>query len=141
MKNELQHLLLIDDCSTTLFIHTKIIEKSGFKGKISTCKSGKEGLQFLNDCNNNLVPSPDLILLDMEMPMMNGFEFIKSLQNSPFNQNIPIVLISGTENPAEEKKASMHPNIFLFKPKPLTVDVYKEIHDAAKIGIFHRIAQ
>jgi len=65
-----------------------------FKGKheIVTCDNGQEALAWLYDGN-----LPDFIIADINMPVLNGFEFIKQIRQSGFFNTIPIIMLSGID--------------------------------------------
>jgi DNA-binding response OmpR family regulator len=62
-------------------------------------ENGKKALEWLY---NN--PLPDLILVDLEMPEVDGYEFIRILKSSGFYDNIPIIILAGTESSAARIK-------------------------------------
>lgn len=85
----MKKILAIDDEKSIRFI----IENT-FKNEfdITTISNGKEALYWLQ--NGNL---PDLIICDIEMPVMGGFEFIKKVRSSGFFNDIPLIMLSGNE--------------------------------------------
>lgn len=85
-KPDKYRILAIDDAEPNLVLLRHVLESEGFQ--FESCRSGEEALSKLDDIN------PDLILLDINMPGMNGFEVSKSIQNSP-HANIPIIFLSG----------------------------------------------
>jgi len=85
----MKKILAIDDEKSIRFI----IENT-FKNEflITTISNGKEALYWMQ--NGNL---PDLIICDLEMPVMGGFEFIKKVRSSGFFNDIPLIMLSGNE--------------------------------------------
>jgi CheY-like chemotaxis protein len=75
----MKKVLLIDDDPVTNFINKKLIERSGLEIAIVIAESGREGLDILLDSSIKREPFPDLIIVDVNMPVMNGFEFLESL--------------------------------------------------------------
>jgi len=84
-----KHILVIDDMLTNL----KIVE-SFLKPyyKVSLVKSGEQALRFLEKSK------PDLILLDIQMPDMDGFETIKKVKENPDNREIPVLFLTSQED-------------------------------------------
>lgn len=84
-----EHILVIDDMLTNL----KIVE-SFLKPyyKVSLVKSGEQALNFMKKCK------PDLILLDIQMPGMDGFETIRKLKEDPENRKIPVLFLTSQED-------------------------------------------
>ncbi|TAG46633.1 MAG: response regulator [Betaproteobacteria bacterium] len=79
-------VLVVDDSLTVRKITTRLLEREGYKAL--TAKDGLDALQVLADVN------PDVILLDIEMPRMDGFEFTKTLKADNRQNNIPIIMIT-----------------------------------------------
>lgn len=91
--------LLVDDSDSTNFFNKMMIEKATCSTEIKIAKDGEEALNFLNS-----LYIPDLILLDINMPKMNGWEFMEALKQMEHQyQNIAIIVMLGAEL-SEEKK-------------------------------------
>ena len=82
-------LTIEDDASVRALL--EYLLRSTYKVRIQ--KDGIEGMIWLE--NGNM---PDLILLDTEMPRLNGFEFLKNIRKSGFYRDIPVIMIVGSEN-------------------------------------------
>ena len=107
--NEKKKILIIED-------HDSIrILLGNFLGKefnVFTKEDGFEALLWLG--NGNI---PDLIILDLEMPRVNGFEFLDNIRGSGFYRDIPVIVVSGEENPALQAKCHKYGIVdFLTKP-------------------------
>jgi two-component system chemotaxis response regulator CheY len=89
-------ILVIDDDKS---VRTMISFALSKKYQVESKADGKEGVEWLE--KNNV---PNLILLDLMMPMMNGFEFIKYLKTSSKLKDVPIIVLSGTESMDDRKK-------------------------------------
>ncbi len=79
-------VLVVDDSLTVRKITTRLLEREGYKAL--TAKDGLDALQILSDVN------PDVILLDIEMPRMDGFEFTKTIKADTRQSHIPIIMIT-----------------------------------------------
>ncbi|WP_299434506.1 response regulator [uncultured Aquimarina sp.] len=100
--------LLVDDSPSTNFFNKVIIEKNSISEEIQIAKNGEEALRFLNSFY-----IPDLILLDINMPIMDGWEFLEELQKLQGRcKDVMVILMLGTEL-SEEKKDLINtiPNI------------------------------
>ncbi len=91
MKNPNQ-VLLIDDDSITNYINKRIIEKSGLSKEIVVAQNGFEALKILSDNCSRLGTCPELIFLDINMPIMSGFEFLEEYQHLYFANKPDVVL-------------------------------------------------
>lgn len=126
---KLNSILLIDDDDATNFLNSLIIKEAEIAENILIALNGEEALTILqnNVINNN--PQPELILLDINMPNMNGWEFIKEYKkdNVLKNSKSLIIMLSTSFNPEDEIKALQIPEIKSFKNKPLTLDMLNEV--------------
>jgi diguanylate cyclase (GGDEF)-like protein len=88
-------VLVVDDEKANLMVLNKILSSEYV---VLTAKSGGEGLSRVSS------DRPDLILLDIVMPDMNGFDLLKTLKASPETRAIPVIIITGLDNEADEEK-------------------------------------
>ena len=91
-ENHLRRVLIVDDSEVDRNLHLKMVEKLGYT--TLTAHNGKEGFEAA------LAKKPDLILVDYEMPEMNGYEMCKRLQDNPVTEKIPIIFITGSDTPS-----------------------------------------
>ncbi|MGV3772164.1 MAG: response regulator [Verrucomicrobiales bacterium] len=87
--------------------------------------SGKEAMKFITEevqnTTNSLSPEPVLLFLDINMPGMNGFEFLQWLRAHPELTRIPVVMLTTSENPNDIKKAyALGANAYLIKSNTLS---------------------
>jgi DNA-binding response OmpR family regulator len=83
----MQRILVVDDDETTANLLVELIEMKGFVAEKSI--SGRQALQMITK------NPPDLILLDILMPGLNGFEVLTMLRSNPATEEIPVVIVSG----------------------------------------------
>ena len=102
-------VLVVDDSLTVRKITTRLLEREGYKAL--TAKDGLDALQILADAN------PDVILLDIEMPRMDGFEFTKTIKADNRQSHIPIIMItSRTAEKHRNHARELGVNEYLGKP-------------------------
>ena len=102
-------VLVVDDSLTVRKITTRLLEREGYKAL--TAKDGLDALQILSDAN------PDVILLDIEMPRMDGFEFTKTIKADNRQSHIPIIMItSRTAEKHRNHAMELGVNEYLGKP-------------------------
>lgn len=126
---KLNSVLLIDDDMATNFISKMLIKKVGITEHIETTLNGREALDYLTNSgkyekSDGIFPKPMLILLDINMPVMDGWEFVEAFSKLEENQkeNIVIVMLTSSLNPDDKEKASHFSVISGFQNKPLTME-------------------
>lgn len=129
----LECILLIEDDRATNFIHTLAIEELKIDTRIEVCLNGREGLDYLT-CrgkysSNDHFPQPGLIFLDINMPLMDGWEFLVEYEKLPQEQkgSIVVMMVSASTNPDDEQRAAHQGIVNGFINKPLTAAIVKEI--------------
>ena len=124
-------VLLIDDDEPTNFIHKKIIQNCGLVSAIQVANSGLQALNMLDHHAGSTNDSslPDLIFLDINMPAMDGWEFLAQYKKltTAQNKNIIIVMLTTSLNPDDEVRAKQIKEVYAYKSKPLTGQMINEI--------------
>src|SRR5579872_5177967 len=120
MSIQLNCILLIDDDEPTNFLNKLTLEQAGCARQIHIAQSGQEALDYLQDA----IPRPDLIFLDINMPAMDGWEFLEKYRKLPSVRKADIVLIMLTTslNPDDEMRTRAIPEVSGFENKPLSHD-------------------
>lgn len=104
----MKHILMVDDVTTNLKSAAEVLQPFY---QLSMAKSGKQALQFLKK------NTPDLILLDLMMPEMNGYEVMEQIRLNPQTANIPIIFLTAdTETSSEMKGLQMGAMDYITKP-------------------------
>ena len=133
MKKKLSCILLVDDDEPTIFLNRMTLEQAECTEHIRVLQSGQEALDFLAHKGKYLeapdCPRPDLIFLDVNMPAMDGWEFLERYQRLRPDQKVPVVMIMLTTslNPDDEAKAKAIPEVSGFENKPLRIDRLREL--------------
>jgi CheY-like chemotaxis protein len=127
MKQKLNCVLVIDDDEPTNFFTRMILEESGCTDHIKVMQSGQEALDYLAKseqagCDASRYPSPDLIFLDINMPAMDGWEFLVEYRNLNVADKIIVVMLTTSLFPEDKLKAEGMPEISGFENKPLTAE-------------------
>jgi len=113
-------VLVIDDDETTNKLSHQIITKLDFAQEIKICYNGAEAIDFLMEFGReHLQHSPELILIDITMPVMNGFEFIEAFQKMNFTNKdrITSVILTSSSDLKDIRRAKrMGVQDYLIKP-------------------------
>ena len=124
MNNKLNCILVIDDDEPTNFFTNMILEETGCAHHISIVQSGREALAYLAKSETGdpdpAFPSPDLIFLDINMPAMDGWEFLERYKNLRKSHKVIVVMLTTSLFPEDKLRAREMPEISGFENKPLT---------------------
>lgn len=135
----LQSLMVIDDDEVDQYIAKRTLKKLGFTGKLFQQNDGLSAIEFLSNFSNNKESWPEefppsLILLDINMPRMNGFEFLeafKELRTGCDSLNaLVIMMFSSSERPEDIERALKFDFVRDYMTKPLTKENLKTIFEA-----------
>jgi CheY-like chemotaxis protein len=123
MQNIKKNILIVDDDQVSRFLHRRIFESWEFVNSVHAVSSGKDALEFFNPEYRAITAIPDIILLDLNMPVMNGFEFINAFRELDFpdKDKVLIVIATSSDNP-EDIKHAHRLGIRHYITKPLTKD-------------------
>jgi CheY-like chemotaxis protein len=131
---KLNSVLLIDDDMATNFVSKMLIKKAGITDHIETVLNGKQALEYLTNTgkyekSDGIYPQPMLILLDINMPVMDGWEFAEAFAKLEPEQKgkIIIVMLTSSLNPDDKEKAENLPSISGFQNKILTMEALTNI--------------
>jgi CheY-like chemotaxis protein len=121
-------VMLVDDDDDYSFLAKRILKKSGIGTNILTASNGLEAFQLLKDVSANEEKLPLLILLDLKMPIMDGFEFLEEAGKLPASTltRTRIYVTTSSVLPKDREKANHYP-ITGYIPKPITPDILREI--------------
>lgn len=126
--------MLIDDDEPTNFLSSLIIEDARCAEHVHIEDSGERALNYLANSeehahDNKTCPWPDLILLDINMPAMNGWEFLDKYNALEKEQgrNVVIVMLTTSLNPDDKTRAANIPALSGFEVKPLTTELLRRI--------------
>ena len=117
---QLNCILLIDDDEPTNFLNKLTLEQAGCARHIRVMTDGRSALDYLRGGPDEYV-RPDLIFLDINMPAMDGWEFLMQYRELPQEKKASTVLIMLTTslNPDDEKRTFQIPEVSGFERKPL----------------------
>jgi CheY-like chemotaxis protein len=120
IMKQLNCILLIDDDEPTNFLNKLTLEQSGCARHIRVAPSGQAALDYLQGDPEECL-RPDLIFLDINMPAMDGWEFLEKYRELPQERKAHTILIMLTTslNPDDERKTHAIPEVSGFEHKPL----------------------
>ena len=120
-----RRVVLIDDSEPDLLFSTLMVERSGAARAVQAFDSAREALAWLDSPEAHDV---DLILLDINMPGMDGFEFLREFEaRSPGSAAPPIVMLTSSPDPDDQRRAQAHASVRGYLVKPITLDVARDL--------------
>ncbi len=129
MTVHLDCVLLIDDDPATNFLHRLTLEDSGQVTTIEEALSGDAALEYLAKSQAGDSPMPQLIFVDINMPRMDGWEFVARLADAGIDPLPTLVMVTTSTNPSDRERASAVAMIKDFLIKPMELENFQEILD------------
>ncbi len=122
-----KNVLLVDDDHIFNYLNEKIIQRMGFSDEIHSARNGQEAIDLLNRYLSGSSSLPDIIFLDLNMPVMDGFAFIEAFKrmNMPGKEKISIIIVTSSQDPQDIARAKSL-GIDHYLTKPVTEDGIKK---------------
>lgn len=117
-------ILLIEDNEGDIVLTTEAFEECNIKTEIHVVRNGKEAITLLFDSWNEL-ELPNLILLDINLPLLNGHEVLKKIKESDKTKNIPVTILT-TSSAAIDINSTYLNNANCFITKPSDINEFFE---------------
>jgi CheY-like chemotaxis protein len=122
-------VMLVDDNDTDNFISKRIIEITNFADEVIVKSSGKSALDYLSDNNEDVERLPEIIFLDINMPIVDGFVFLYEFEkfNHVVKDNCKVIILSSSDNKRDIDKIVNNDYVIKFITKPLTETSLQEV--------------
>ncbi len=122
-------IIQVDDDYINNIANERLIKKLGISFESVNFLDPSEALEYLSKGDQQF----DLMLLDINMPRLNGWEFLEKYKS--FAGKFPIFMLTSSLDPSDQRKAMEHPLLTGFFVKPLTKEIMLEIFDIAKLTV------
>jgi CheY-like chemotaxis protein len=122
-------VMLVDDNETDNFISKRIIEITKFAKRVEVKGSGQSALEYLKENENNPENLPNIIFLDINMPIVDGFVFLYEFEkfNELVRSRCKVIILSSSDNKRDIDKIVNNNHVIKFITKPLTESSLDEI--------------
>lgn len=126
---KLNSICIIDDDEIYTFLLKKTLKKINVCNDIKTYINGSDGIQNIKSLIENNQPLPDLILLDINMPILDGWEFLDEFVKikDKYTNKVSIYVVSSSISVADINKAKQHKEVTDFLTKPIEADTIQRI--------------
>jgi len=124
------NVCLIDDDNIYQFTARKLVESTGLAKKIQSFYNGSDAINYFKDqSNNNPETLPDVIFLDINMPIMNGWEFLEEYNklSNKFSKPIVVYVVSSSIDSNDMQKSKEYKAVSDYLVKPISRIQYKEL--------------
>ncbi len=124
-------ILCVDDDPITLMLSKKVLQKIEFSEIIDSVQNGEDALKYLANCkeafdNDQNFILPEFIFLDLNMPIMGGWEFLDEIMENNYSTyfpNLKVIVLSSTIDPKDIEKSKSYPMVLDFLSKPISSEL------------------
>lgn len=118
-------VVVIDDDAVVLFLHKVLIKKSPLPSNVKDFLDAGEALNYVTQLSRD---QNVLVFLDINMPGINGWDFLNLLQQVPASENIFVVMVTSSINWSDRLQAKKYAHVIDYKEKPLSREACEEIY-------------
>ncbi|MEP6263010.1 MAG: response regulator [Gillisia sp.] len=129
-------ILIIDDDEIVLLVERKILQRCGFDQEIFTFKSSEAALKFLKEEGED---QKFLIMLDINMPLMNGWQFLNKMEELGRNDNIFVIMVTSSIDRYDKEIAANYKSVIGFIEKPITTENCLQIKGLTQVAEFFKV--
>lgn len=129
MLTAFPHFIIIDDSHLDCFIGEKIIQNTGTFSSVKSYIDATEAYNAIKNSDQASTEPITIIVLDIQMPVMNGFQFVEAFEQLPENirSKYVIFMFSSSINENDKNRLENHPSIRRFYSKPISKDIVASI--------------
>lgn len=118
---------IIDDDGIFVFATRRLMEIANFCEEVIVYRNGKEALDGLSARMQAGAPLPEVIFLDLNMPVLDGFQFLEQFSSRPLTSAPALYMITSSINPEDMQKAAAFPIVKQYITKPIGLEVLHQI--------------
>ena len=119
---KINKIFLLDDDPIVNIINEQLFRKFNASKQYIVCRTSQEAVDYINSAN----PLPEVVIIDLNIPLINGFEFLDKFYDK-FLSDLSVYILTSSINPIDYNKAMGYPFVKGYLKKPLTRDVVQKI--------------
>lgn len=122
-------VLCIDDDAVSLMLYKRILNKASFCREIRTCENGEDALNYLRAIKASGENPPDLVFLDINMPILSGWGFAEVYKKelADYFTQMKIFIVTSSVDPSDRDRMKQYPFLIDFVPKPFGLDLVEKL--------------
>ena len=120
-----KHICIVEDDETASFVAKILMESFDAADEYSIAKNGKQAVEWIQKTGM----LPDFILLDINMPLMNGWEFLDWYEKNGYKGKTKIAMYTSSIRPEDKQKAKGYDDVIGYIEKPITKEKFAEVVD------------
>jgi CheY-like chemotaxis protein len=129
-------VIIIDDDEIMIMIQKKLIIYSSFNDRPLYFLNGKLGLDYIEKDND--ADKLYFIFLDINMPVMNGWEFLDALNKTSFAGNVIVAVLSSSTNESDKQKVLQYTQVTSYLEKPINTQKLNELKQSSQLKYFFK---
>lgn len=114
-------VLIVDDDQVVVFLHKTIVSRSSLSANPTTFISGRKTLEYLDTHHRS--GDKFLVLLDINMPMMNGWELLEEISKKSYANDILVAMVTSSINKLDKDRVKEYPQVIEYIEKPITLEI------------------
>lgn len=118
-------VVIIDDDAVVLFLHKILVQRSPLSSSLHCFNNGTDAHSYLCTRTSN---QPILVLLDINMPYMSGWDFLDKMSQNGCDENVWVAMVTSSINSSDRKKAEKYPKVIDYLEKPLSKEACEILH-------------
>ena len=119
-----RRLLVIEDNSTDAFLLRRALDEHGIQHEMTVVEDGESAIDYLKKCNPDSMP--ELIIIDLNLPRLDGIEVLKKYRNTPALVSSRMMILTSSDSPAERQRAEIL-GVDAYVRKPILLSEFIQI--------------